>query len=182
MVVNIQARISHLVMDMLSFSKKRNPGVNDMDVVLMVNESMEMMDARADEEGVALVCQKAPATLPCHGDAAALQHALLNVIANGIDATKERTGGNVEVAVACDKGLGVVEVTVTDNGVGMSEEEREQAFSLFYSNKGHQGTGLGLAVSDKILREHGGTIQVESRPGEGSQFVLHWPIDAGESG
>jgi len=177
-----QARISHLVMDMLSFSKKRSPGVTDMDVVVMVNESMEMMAARADEEGVVLVLQKVPATLVCHGDAAALQHALLNVIANGIDAAKDREGGSVEVSVACDLELGVVEVTVTDNGVGMNAEECGQAFSLFYSNKGHQGTGLGLAVSDKILREHGGTIQIESTPGEGSQFVLHWPVDAGESG
>ena len=67
-------------------------------------------------------------------DTAALQHALLNVIANGIDATKDREGGSVDVSVACDEGLGIVELTVTDNGVGMNEEEREQAFSLFYSS------------------------------------------------
>jgi signal transduction histidine kinase len=86
------------------------------------------------------------------------------------------------ISVAVDEQLREVQVTVQDNGIGMTQEVQEQIFSLFYSSKGHQGTGLGLAVSDKILHEHGGGIQVESSAGEGSRFVLHWPHDLEASG
>ena len=177
-----QARISHLVMDMLSFSKQRDAGVEEMDAVVMVRDSLETLAARARDAGVTLAFPEAPSALACHGDAAALQHALLNVLANAIDATAEQQDGTVTVSLASGRQPMRVEVEVVDNGIGMSDESQKNAFSLFYSSKGHQGTGLGLAVSDKILREHGGAIEIESAPGEGSRFLLHWPIDAGESG
>ena len=67
---------------------------------------------------------------------------------------------------------------VEDNGPGIAAEEHQRIFSLFVSEKGHQGTGLGLPVSLKILREHNGDILVESDPGKGSRFILQWPAVA----
>ena len=69
----------------------------------------------------------------------------------------------------------MVFVLVTDNGPGIDEEQLPKIFHLFESTKGTRGTGLGLAVSQKIIREHGGEITVESTPGEGSRFTLSWP-------
>ena len=66
-------------------------------------------------------------------------------------------------------------VAVSDNGPGIPENQISKIFQVFESTKGARGTGLGLAVSQKILREHGGEITVESRPGEGSRFTLAWP-------
>ena len=66
-------------------------------------------------------------------------------------------------------------VAVTDNGPGIPPEHLPRIFNIFESTKGARGTGLGLAVSQKILREHGGEITVESKPGEGCQFILCWP-------
>jgi signal transduction histidine kinase len=66
-------------------------------------------------------------------------------------------------------------VVITDNGPGIAPEQIPKIFNVFESTKGARGTGLGLAVSQKILREHGGEITVESKLGEGCQFVLAWP-------
>ena len=69
-------------------------------------------------------------------------------------------------------------VDIDDNGPGIPEEEMPRLFNLFASTKGARGTGLGLAVSRKIIGEHGGEIQVENRPGAGCRFRLTWPLDA----
>ena len=177
-----QARISHLVMDMLGYSKSREAASEGMDAVAMVNEVIEMLAPRAEEEGVRLSFPRAPGELTCKGDSVALQHALLNVVSNAIDATAGREQGHVVVSLLVEDPLQEVHLAVQDNGVGMSDAVMAEIFSLFYSSKGSQGTGLGLAVSEKILHEHGGAIHVESVPEEGSRFVICWPYEAVESG
>ena len=72
-----------------------------------------------------------------------------------------------------DKSL--ARVTVEDNGEGIAPDDIHKVFSLFESRKGSRGTGLGLPVSQKILREHGGEIRVESIPNVGSKFYLEFP-------
>jgi signal transduction histidine kinase len=66
-------------------------------------------------------------------------------------------------------------VTVADNGIGMSDEVQSNLFLRFFSTKGGQGTGLGLPVVKKVVEEHGGTLEVESKPGRGSAFLLRFP-------
>ncbi len=70
---------------------------------------------------------------------------------------------------------GVVRVLVEDNGEGVPPDDLKKIFSLFESRKGSRGTGLGLPVSQKILREHGGDIRIKSTPEVGSQFYLEFP-------
>jgi signal transduction histidine kinase len=69
----------------------------------------------------------------------------------------------------------MVRIVVADNGPGIPPEAIDRIFNVFVSTKGERGTGLGLAVSRKILREHGGDIQATSREGEGSSFVMEFP-------
>ena len=66
-------------------------------------------------------------------------------------------------------------MAVKDNGPGIPDEDQQRIFSVFESTKGAKGTGLGLAVSQKILREHNGEIRVQSQPGSGSCFILELP-------
>ena len=66
--------------------------------------------------------------------------------------------------------------SIADNGVGIAPQKLEEIFKPFVSTKGAKGTGLGLAVSRKILREHGGDIEVQSQVGTGSEFTLQVPI------
>ena len=111
-------------------------------------------------------------------DPEGIHRAVLNVATNAMDAVEGRADARVEVRVGVDLSAGAVFVDIDDNGTGVPEDELPRLFSLFASSKGARGTGLGLAVSRKIIDEHGGEIQVENRPGAGCRFRLTWPLEA----
>ena len=101
---------------------------------------------------------------------------MLNVVTNAIDAAAEsEQPGRVEVHSEYAADGSVVRIVVQDNGPGIPPDQRETLFSPFVSTKKSRGTGLGLPVSEKILKEHGGRIFVESRPGQGACFSLELP-------
>ena len=101
---------------------------------------------------------------------------MLNVVTNALDAVEGRPDATVTITTEADRETGMARITVADNGAGMSRETLAEIFTLFVSTKGARGTGLGLTVSRKILREHGGDIRAASREGEGSTFVLELPL------
>lgn len=171
-----QNRISALVMDMLTFSKEREPELVPADLNRVVDEVVELMQSRAEEMGVKLFWTPNPKIPELVFDPEAIHRAILNVVTNAIDAAAERGGdGEVHVRVELREGEGKVAVIVQDNGPGISREEMRTLFSPFVSSKGSRGTGLGLPVSQKILQEHDGRILVESTPGHGATFILEWP-------
>jgi signal transduction histidine kinase len=171
-----QDKISSLVMDMLSFSKERDPDLEPADLADVVADVVETVAQRAREAGVA-VRVEAAADLPrilC--DAEAISRAVLNVVTNALDALEDAPQGTVTITTGIDRAAGLVRVTVADDGPGMAPETLAGIFNLFVSTKGSRGTGLGLTVSRKILREHGGDIRAASTPGAGSTFTLEWPL------
>jgi signal transduction histidine kinase len=176
-----QNKISSLVMDMLSFSKEREPDPVPSDLVALVTDIVETVQQRATEIG-ATINWAPPAEMPhLLFDPEALSRAILNVVTNALDAVEDRTGAAVAIRVECDTAADRVRITVSDNGAGMTPETIAEIFNLFVSTKGARGTGLGLTVSRKILREHGGDIRVTSQPGEGSTFMLEFPLRIGDS-
>jgi len=177
-----QNKISSLVMDMLSFSKEREPDPVPSDLVALITDIVETVQQRADEIGATLEWEP-PTDMPqLLFDPEALSRAILNVVTNALDAVEDRSNAMVSIRVACDTEGECVRVTVRDNGEGMTPETIAEIFNLFVSTKGARGTGLGLTVSRKILREHGGDIRVSSQPGEGSTFVLEFPVRTGDDG
>jgi signal transduction histidine kinase len=109
-------------------------------------------------------------------DPEGVHRAVLNFVTNAIDAVEgTEGGGRVDVETGHDPATDMLFVAVTDNGAGIPPDQVSRIFNVFESTKGARGTGLGLAVSQKIIREHGGEISVESEPGQGSRFVLAWP-------
>jgi signal transduction histidine kinase len=175
-----QNKISSLVMDMLSFSKEREPDPVPSDLVALVTDIVETVQQRADEIGAAIDWAPPTDVPQLLFDPEALSRAILNVMTNALDAVEDRDGAAVTIHVECDTEAELVRVIVGDNGGGMSPETIAEIFNLFVSTKGARGTGLGLTVSRKILREHGGDIRVTSRPGEGSTFVLEFPLRTGD--
>ena len=105
-----------------------------------------------------------------------MSRAVLNVVTNALDAVEGRPHATVTITATIDKEAGVARITVADNGAGMTPEMLADIFNLFVSTKGSRGTGLGLTVSRKIVREHGGDIHASTRLGEGSRFVLEFPL------
>jgi signal transduction histidine kinase len=162
-------------MDMLSFSKERTPELREGDVRQTINDVVELMLSRASEAGVELLWQS-PHQFPLvQFDADALHRAILNVVTNAIDAVEAREHGQVRLTLSAMFESSQVELAIEDNGEGIAPENLERIFSVFESKKGARGTGLGLPVSRKIMREHGGDVSVASQPGIGTRFVLHWP-------
>jgi two-component system, NtrC family, sensor kinase len=171
-----QNRISALVMDMLTFSKEREPDLMTANLNTVVAEVVDLMRARAGELHVELLWQPCQPMPDLVFDPEGIHRATLNVLTNAIDAVSEReTPGRVEVATQYVSQEGVARITVTDNGPGIPEDQREHLFSAFVSSKKSRGTGLGLPVSQKILGEHGGRIFVHSEPNQGCRFTLELP-------
>lgn len=170
-----QERISNLVMDMLSFSKERVPELREGDARHTINEVVELMQTCADE-GHAKLIWDPPTHFPAvMFDPDALHRAVLNVVTNAIDAVEARENGEVRLTLQVDSETQMIELAIEDNGEGIVEENLERIFSVFESKKGARGTGLGLPVSRKIMREHGGDVLVSSQPGKGTRFTLRWP-------
>lgn len=171
-----QGRIYDLVMDMLTYSKDREPAIEDTDLNQVVKDVVELMKGRAKEFNAKLET-KLEGKLPLvPADPEAIHRALLNIVSNAIDAVEERSPGQVIVSTAPEPEGGWVRVGVFDNGVGIPPAKLADIFKPFVSTKGAKGTGLGLAVSRKILREHGGDILVQSQAGKGTRMILRLPL------
>ena len=170
-----QNRIYNLVMDMLTFSKERKPAYQQAELNETVHEVFELMQARAVECGVDLRFEPAQSLPLSTFDPEGIHRAVLNIVTNAIDAVEGSDHAAVKIETGLNGTTDLFWVAVSDNGPGIVEDQLQRIFNVFESTKGARGTGLGLAVSQKIIREHGGDITVESRLGEGSRFVLAWP-------
>jgi signal transduction histidine kinase/pSer/pThr/pTyr-binding forkhead associated (FHA) protein len=171
-----QGKVYDLVMDMLSYSKEREPSIEDTDLNAVVGEVLELVGPLAAEKGAQLVSKLAPQLPACPADREGIHRAVLNVVGNAVDAVEESDHPKVTVATSVESDGAWVRVQVRDNGPGIPAEKLSDIFRPFVSTKGSRGTGLGLAVSRKILREHGGDILVQSQPGKGSLFTLRLPL------
>ncbi len=178
-----QRRIKALVLDMLAYGKERQPQMAEHEMNEIVKDAIDLLMQGAAEQGVKLVFDKKPPTARIYGDEDAIYHAIVNLITNAVEACTERRKNDcdaeykpaVEVEVRANRGH--VEMIVTDNGKGMDAAQMERVFVAFESTKGARGSGLGLAVSRKIINEHGGNILVNSELDKGTTFTIQLPAD-----
>lgn len=166
-------RLSHVVEDMLAFSKPRQPSLESCDIAALVRESFESFHALMAKRDIGVTVDTGGLRGPARVDARGLHQALLNLLTNAADAAPA-AGGQIRAEARHDS-IGNLELSVCDNGPGVPESERLKIFNPFYSTKGSRGTGLGLAVTAKIMNEHGGTVRVEDGPLGGARFVLRVP-------
>ena len=169
-----QAKIDDLILDMLSFSKEREPLLEPTDLNGLVGEVLEVVRGRAQELDVELSFQTWGGLPAVACDSDGIHHAVLNIVSNAIDAVEGKPSPRVGVAITAVEGR--VEITVEDNGPGIPAEKLADIFKPFVSTKGARGTGLGLPVSRKTLREHGGDVLATSAVGLGTRFVLQLPL------
>ncbi len=170
-----QGKISTLVIDMLTISKEREPDLAPANLNQVVEEIAELMHARAGELSVALELHLDSAMPTLQFDSEGIHRAVLNVVTNALDACEGRSEARVNVSTAFLPDQKLAQVIVADNGPGIPPEQLPKIFQLFVSGKGARGTGLGLPVSEKILKEHGGRILVETEMEQGTRFILEFP-------
>jgi signal transduction histidine kinase len=168
-------RIMQLTMNMLAFSKTREPKLVPQHLNKIVADAVSLVQKKADERSVVLLTDFEEPFPPIPLDADGLHHVALNIISNAIDAVQPGQGV-VNVSTRFNVEENIADLVVSDNGMGIEHEKIEEMFEPFKSSKGQGGTGLGLAVARKIIREHHGRIVVESSPGEGTTFRIRLPI------
>ncbi len=167
------ARLSSFVEDMLAFSKPREPVRETVDVAEALEEAASAYRDVLARRSVQLEidCSRAPASFPL--DARGMYRCLLNLITNAADAAP-REGGAIWLT-AWETQDGRLAIEAADNGPGIPEEVRERVCDPFFSTKGSRGTGLGLAVTSKIVAEHGGVLHIGERAGGGACITLVVP-------
>ncbi|MEW5909716.1 MAG: response regulator [Thermodesulfobacteriota bacterium] len=171
-------RTSNLVMDLLSYSKEREPDFQKCFPNEIAGEVCDLLKEIALENGIEIIREFDPSIHEVKMDQSILHRSLLNLMSNAIDAClfDENTDKAFQVRLTTIPEEGrIIRFEVTDNGMGMDEEVRHKLFSSFFSTKGGKGTGLGLLVTKKIVEEHGGSITFSSSLGKGTTFTLRLP-------
>lgn len=171
-----QKRIDDLILDMLSFSKEREPAVEPTDLNALCEDVLDVVRGRAEERGVLVEWRPGTSVsaVPC--DPEGVHRAVLNLVTNALDALEGRAGAKLGLQALMEPDGNWAKVIVIDNGPGIPPERLDDIFKPFVSTKGGKGTGLGLPVSRKIVREHGGDILVQSVPDVGSKFTVRLPV------
>ena len=168
---------SNLVMDLLSYSKEREPEYELCCPNEIADDVCELLAEAAHEDSIELVKDFDPSIGEVYMDPHTIHEVLMNLMTNAIDAClfDENTGRwLVRVKTTREKD-NWIRFEVEDNGAGMSAEVRGKLFTSFFSTKGHRGTGLGLMVTRKLIEEHQGTVKVKSQVGKGTTFTVRLP-------
>lgn len=164
------ARLEDIVTEFLDFARPRAPRRIQANVLHALRAVADLSEQHATIRGVSLTVDESCADLCALMDPDQIRQALLNLLLNAIDACEP--GGAVTLAARPEPGGAVI--VVRDNGAGIAPEEQDRIFEPFHTTKS-RGTGLGLAVCRSIARAHGGTISVQSAPGQGAAFILFLP-------
>jgi PAS domain S-box-containing protein len=170
---NIQ-RVVTIAKGLLSFARHTPQAPAPVDVNGVVEETLLLMSRQLGKDGIQ-VDRKLDSMLgPVWGSGTALQQVLTNLLLNARDAMPR--GGDVRIETAAEPAqAGWLRLTIADTGNGMRPEQLEKVWEPFYTTKA-SGTGLGLSVTHRIIREHGGTVEVQSEPGAGTTFVISLPL------
>jgi len=168
-------RISQLTMNMLAFSKQREPELDLVNIKRVIEDVLALTQRQFDTKKAALITDIDEDLPPVPVDAGGIEQALLNLLNNALEAVKQDTGA-VTVRAEFDAEKEQVRLSVSDNGVGMDRQTKKKLFQPFHSTKGLKGTGLGLVVTKKIIDEHKGTISVWSEPRQGTSFTISLPV------
>lgn len=169
-------RIKSMVMDILYYAKDREPNWEQVPVLELAQETYDVVLEKAQQNDVVLESSfnKDVGDFDC--DRNAIRALLINLLENSVDACRvDKKKDNHKVVFSVAGNNHTIRFIIKDNGIGMDRETKEKAFSLFFSSKGGDGTGLGLFIANKISASHGGKILIESEPMQGSCFIVEIP-------
>lgn len=172
-IVKSSFRASEIVNSLLKFSRVSGSELSEMDLNRVIRETLSLVDPMLRASRITLNLQLAGGLPPIYGNYGKLQQVFMNLIMNARDAMPR--GG--EITLATDYEDSTVRVEVSDNGMGIAPEHLSKIFDPFFTTKASsRGTGLGLAVTYGLMREHSGKIWVDSSVGRGTTFRLEFPV------
>jgi len=164
-------RVRGILDDFLRFAGKYELNLAEVDLRRLIDELADFFGPQAESAGVVMRTSLPNGEVPCRADGNLIKQALLNLMINAVDAMG--AGGELLIKLSAQRARAIVEVI--DTGPGIAPDDLERIFEVYYSTK-HRGTGLGLPTTRRIVREHGGTVRVESEVGKGTRFIVELPL------
>jgi len=170
-------RLDRVVQMLVDFSRPVELDLREQDLRKVVGDVLSLATVELSTRNVTLISHMPSVPLVANVDADLLKQAVLNVILNGAQSMPD--GGKLEVILEEDRRAGVLRIS--DEGSGIPDEIREKIFDLYFTTKS-DGSGIGLAMTYRILQLHHGSIEVQSKTGRGSEFLLRIPLTSADWG
>ena len=183
-------RLGNLVLDLLNIASEQKPEFSIYDLNNVIQDVVELIKPQLDQEGIKIVADSEVVNTPffVEIDAKGIHRVLLNLISNAEHAilmkkeaaADDRKCGTILISSKFNDKKDYAIVAVSDDGVGVDKEEAESMFELFVTSKGSMGTGLGLAVSKRIINAHEGNITATGKKGKGCTIAFSLPVSHNE--
>ncbi|MCF8078124.1 MAG: PAS domain-containing protein [Desulfobacterales bacterium] len=169
-------RMEQVVFNILYYTKKRSLTLETVEADPFAADLAGEFEPKIDSSRISFRVELDALGASLEADATMLRAALTNILENAVDACAADTEKKShQIVFRVEQHDGQIRFDIQDDGPGMDTETRKKLFDLFYSTKGSKGTGLGMFIADKIIRQHGGRIRVESEPGKGTRFTVDLP-------
>jgi len=171
-IISQAERIANLIKQLLEFARPRKPNYTKVNVNNELHHVVELLKHQFEKSNIKLNLKFSEDIPSIYADCSQIHQVFLNIIVNAIQAINQN--GVIEIETFAKDGY--VNIKFRDNGVGILPEHIHKIFEPFFTTKeAGKGTGLGLAVSKRIIDEHNGKIEVESTPGKGTVFTVKFP-------
>jgi len=174
------ARCAGVVKDLLDFARLKPAHKTKVDILQLVEDSLLLLIPQIKKNKVRVRKAYKKGIPDIYIDSHLVQQVLLNVILNAIQSMP--VGGELTLPLGSEKvskskkGQNWILITVSDTGQGIPKRELDRIFHPFFTTKGSKGTGLGLAVCQRVMDDHGGKIEIESCEGSGTTCAIHMPM------
>jgi PAS domain S-box-containing protein len=176
-------RCRQIVRDLMEYARPKSTEFCSTSIADIIEKTLQLVENRFYKQKVSVEKTLEPELPRIEADAPQLEQVLVNLYLNAIDAMPEGGKLTVNAGIARSDDLPPMAViTVADTGFGIAETDLAKIFQPFFTAKKRRGIGLGLPTCERIVKNHGGRIEVESQQGKGSTFKIYLPLDQAFSG
>jgi signal transduction histidine kinase len=190
-IINEGERIASIIKNLLSFAREDNQENEPVDMVEVIKATLSLVDHQFKKDGIQISTDFFQGPCPIHGNFRQLQQVILNLLSNSRYALNERyphTSPDKKILISCrpftaENGKPWIQAGIRDQGTGIPQGILERLFDPFFTTKpAGQGTGLGLSISFGIIRNHGGSIKVNSIMHQFTEMLIQIPASSPDHG
>lgn len=169
-------RCRHITHQLLSYVRDSEPTHSSLDAHELLKQAVSFLNPELKFKDIEVVLNFMKGPLLLYSDKQMLEQVFVNLISNAIYAVKERGGTGGQIVLKTSRDESMLEIRISDNGTGISEENQKQMHDLFFTTKpSGKGTGLGLPICQNIIKKLGGGFSFETEIGEGTTFIVRLP-------
>ncbi|MDH3454683.1 MAG: ATP-binding protein, partial [Desulfuromonadales bacterium] len=176
-------RINFIIEELMDLGNPRAPEIGEVDLIKILDDIVLLQREAARGQNIKFTLKLDPSIPPIQGDEGLLTRLFLNLIKNAREAIAHEGDVLIETRITSNyhmtspgrRSSPLVDITISDTGCGIKEEELDRIFTPYFTTKS-KGSGLGLAISQKIIEDHHGLLKIESSPGEGTTMIVSLPL------